>query len=546
MKTNKEKIKGFFSKLNPAVYRSQLSQYWDTVKSWRQCPECGEQLTFSGIDEIKKKKGKSKIFHCKHCGTELNIPVEMKDAILEQWEQVVDAAKQVKPHNIMAAIRDNRHPLTVAIIGLIAIGVLNAGGFGSFTAVVTLMSFLIGPWGIVILLLVAAIWILHRKRIEEVIRQKKIHMLAESDRRLSSEALRLNLTLGKSGTLNCQIRNKGGLVKEERIITKGVVIDSFERLKKWADITTDYNRLKVSGVTETGEYENKVTRELENWGKAMMPQLLPASAIEILKTASKGLLVLEMDASLAHLPWELLHDSVDFLCKKFDMSREIILPSSVKYSERVVDAEEVRMLIISDPTESLPGAARESESIFRALNGLTGIDVTMIQGKVINKTQLVRMLPEYDIVHYAGHARYNPKKPRESGWILHRDVLTAYDMTCLFGGDSKPPGLIFSNSCSSGIALDWEKSCAYEKTAAGLAGSFIGAGVKNYIGTFWRVSDEASALFAQDFYKRLFLGKHVATALKEARRNLYNTHRGREIIWASYMLFGPPAWRATY
>ena len=51
---------------------------------------------------------------------------------------------------------------------------------------------------------------------------------------------------------------------------------------------------------------------------------------------------------------------------------------------------------------------------------------------------------EFDIVHYCGHALFDPAVPDQAGWVF-KAVLTAWDLE----GIERPPSLVVANACLS-------------------------------------------------------------------------------------------------
>ncbi len=196
----------------------------------------------------------------------------------------------------------------------------------------------------------------------------------------------------------------------------------------------------------------------------------------------------------------------------------------------------LKVLLIADPTESLPQASREVEQLCTLLGDIAGVKVTLLGGKNIRKLPLLAALQEYDVVHFAGHSEYDPAAPHKSGWRLHEGLLTAAELSKL----TRPPLLVFSNSCQAGTTAAWEGGYRYEGQAFGIGSAFLLAGVQNYIGTFWVVHDEESVGFALSFYRSLAAGQTLGASLQQARQATLTQSQGQGLTWASYMLYGNP------
>ena len=76
--------------------------------------------------------------------------------------------------------------------------------------------------------------------------------------------------------------------------------------------------------------------------------------------------------------------------------------------------------------------------------------------------------------------------------------------------------------------------------ALGLAGVAIKAGARSALASLWFVSDQASAVMVDDFYKNLSKGGiSKARALQQAQQQLRSDPRFRHPrYWAPYILIG--------
>jgi len=279
-------------------------------------------------------------------------------------------------------------------------------------------------------------------------------------------------------------------------------------------------------------------QDLQRIGSLIYSHLLTEPARRKLRTANPCDLYLRLDEQLIHVPWELCHDGKEFLATKFHVGRQVITgyPIPVPAAKRKVIGT-LRVLLVVDPTESLPEAGREAEQLSTLLDNIAGVEVTLIGGRGARKVPLLAALQDHDVVHFAGHSYYDPENPSRSGWRLAEGVLTAGELSKL----TTPPLLVFSNSCQAGATSGWESGYHYEGQAFGIGSAFLLAGVRNYIGTFWVVHDEESALFAATFYQGIVSGLTLGEAQLKARHEIIRQRGWKSLTWASYMLYGDPA-----
>jgi hypothetical protein len=277
-------------------------------------------------------------------------------------------------------------------------------------------------------------------------------------------------------------------------------------------------------------------RALKRVGGLVFSHLLTEPARARLREAARCDLSLRLDERLVNVPWELCHDGREFLATKFRVGRQVIT------TRRVPDhapprGERLRVLLVADPTETLPHAGAEAEQLCSLLDGLPGVDVTLVGGKSVRRLALLAALQEHDAVHFAGHSHYDATTPARSGWRLAEGLLTAGDVAKL----RPSPLLVFSNSCAAGTGPAWEGGYGYEGHAFGIGSAFLLAGADNYVGTFWVVHDDESLLFASACYRALASGTSLGQALLEARHAIIAQRGWHALTWASYLLYGDPA-----
>ncbi len=305
-------------------------------------------------------------------------------------------------------------------------------------------------------------------------------------------------------------------------------------LRRAGQIRKEEMRADTHVVIDGGEVP---TEDMKVLGQQLSARLLPKPIQERLRTLQPGELDLSVDSSLVHLPWELCHDGQMFLAHKFHVGRRVISPpgdADVQDTTYQLPSP-VRVLVVIDPTETLPEAIQEGEAVCKLLRGNPEVTVTLLAGKRVRQEKLLQALEKYDVVHFAGHSEYNPLALEKSGWKLADGVLAFAEFRRL----ARPPRLVFSNSCQAGATSPWQDS----SHAVGIGSAFLIAGVKNYIGTFWSVHDKESRGFATAFYQSLVAGATLGQALQDARQTSEPQQNWRQLTGLSYMLYGSPSAR---
>ncbi|MBD3230323.1 MAG: CHAT domain-containing protein, partial [Candidatus Lokiarchaeota archaeon] len=289
--------------------------------------------------------------------------------------------------------------------------------------------------------------------------------------------------------------------------------------------------------------KNKRFPNLTEFGKTIYNMTLSDVGERLGRLPSESLF-LKLDDNLLNIPWELCNDGDEFFGLKYNIGRQVVVSPKFFIQSSTTRAINlpVRVLLVSDPTETLKGTIKECNQINDALMKIDGIEVTYQKGKEIDVEEFKIDLASYDLVHYAGHAFYDEEKPSESGWVfsfadeekgIPDETLTAREMS----GLNAPP-IVFSNACESGTQSSGTEK-KYQSEIFGIASGFLMGGIHNYIGTFTYVSDDPSVDLAVNFYENLISEKKsIGKSLRTARKFIIDKYGIDEILWASYMLYG--------
>ncbi|MGD2063426.1 MAG: CHAT domain-containing protein [Nitrospirota bacterium] len=284
------------------------------------------------------------------------------------------------------------------------------------------------------------------------------------------------------------------------------------------------------------------TTTLRRVGHTLFDQLITAHAKKTLRTVPPDILHLAIDEHLAFVPWEMLHDGTLFWAQRYALGRMVRTQREVDFPVDRPPLSPRHLLIVADPQGNLAGAHAEGCRLRSFLSArLPRTAIQLITSRV-TAPQVRDRLRECDVLHYAGHARYDRERPGQSGWRLHGGDLTPSDLLPMAGG-GRLPSLIFANACSSGRGVGPPLEVTRADDASPLANAFLLAGVRHYLGTSWEIPDEASATFASAFYDRLLDGAPIGVAVRSARLACLAAYGEGSVIWASYLLYGDPTVR---
>lgn len=180
----------------------------------------------------------------------------------------------------------------------------------------------------------------------------------------------------------------------------------------------------------------------------------------------------------------------------------------------------------------LPGAAAEAEHVAHQYG--RGATLT---GPSVGRGRIMRELPRFDVVHFAGHARYRADDPGASFLVLGpgaTDRLYGSDIAAL---RLRRVELVVLSACSTGAIGD-----ARARGLDGLAQAFLSAGAGGVVGTLWEVDDQSAGMLALALHQRLRQGIDAAHALREAQLGLLRAPDPalhQPAAWAAFQLDVP-------
>jgi CHAT domain-containing protein len=215
----------------------------------------------------------------------------------------------------------------------------------------------------------------------------------------------------------------------------------------------------------------------------------------------------------------------------------------------------LKLLLIVNPLGDLGGAEKEGDRIQKLAGATAGIEVTPLRHDLASKGAVLAALRSgsYDVVHYAGHAFFDPERPGQSGLICAgKEVLRGVDLT----GLTNLPAVVFFNACEAARVregkdiVEKKERAGAEKRAkppkpasvqieesAGVAEALMRGGIANYISTYWPVGDQAAETFSETFYQGVLAGNSLGASLLAGRKAILKEDE-KERDWADYILYG--------
>lgn len=276
---------------------------------------------------------------------------------------------------------------------------------------------------------------------------------------------------------------------------------------------------------------------LERVGGELFALLFPPSIQTRIRASTADFLVLSLDDSCVHIPWELAHDGRDFLGCRFCLGRNARTRQSMPQNRRPFPEERVSFLVVSDPCGNLSEAAQEGQELYALCRSDSRVQFEMLN-HAVESAEVTARLPQADMVHYCGHAEFVEDNLDDSGWVLADQRFTATHLRCLVQEGNKLPLVVFNNACHGGSTGNWKSNPL--GWSYGFANAFLLAGSTHYIGAVSELLEESSRKFAAHFYSKIIAGFPVGLALREARRAMRVSNTSC-LTWAQYVLYGDPA-----
>lgn len=234
------------------------------------------------------------------------------------------------------------------------------------------------------------------------------------------------------------------------------------------------------------------------------------------ETVSRLLIV--PHSTFYHLPFAALHDGEKYLCQRFAISylpTTSLIPVLARTRRKEAKAGYL-ISAISDYSATREDRPSASAKV-RSSAGLEDLSHTLEEAETISQlskekmaavhvlknAEVKELLPElfkqYPIVHFAGHAVFNPEEPLASGLVLgDGSILTA---AAILEGNTlrtRCGQLLVLSACQTGV-----NKVTTGGEILGLARALMYAGMPNLILSLWEVADRSTATLMRNFHEEL-------------------------------------------
>jgi CHAT domain-containing protein len=269
-------------------------------------------------------------------------------------------------------------------------------------------------------------------------------------------------------------------------------------------------------------------------GAQLYKKLIPDKIMQVSRSKTK--LIIVPHDMLHYMPFQALRvDDGQYLIEK-KMISYLSSASLLKFINKNNNKDLDNLLAfgnpdLNNPLFNLAFAEKEVNNI-----GSLFKDAEVHTRKEATKQRAIDESPKYHILHFATHGELNENQPLESSLRLASTVNQNGSLTAreIFGM-SIEASLVVLSACETAIG---KISTGDELISINRA--FLYAGASSVISTLWKVSDESTYLFMDDFYTHL-KSQPVGEAMRTAQLDLINKYP-HPFYWSPFILSGATNW----
>ncbi|MBD2196707.1 MULTISPECIES: CHAT domain-containing tetratricopeptide repeat protein [Calothrix] len=186
----------------------------------------------------------------------------------------------------------------------------------------------------------------------------------------------------------------------------------------------------------------------------------------------------------------------------------------------------------------LLGTRKEAETIFNLVPKSKGVQLLDFAANYTAATS--SNLNQFRILHFATHGFVNDANPELSGIVLSlvdkqgKDIRGYLRLADLFNLDY-PADLIVLSACETGLGKEIQG-----EGLVGLTRGLMYAGAERLLVSLWKVSDEGTSEFMQEFYKQMWQqNKSASQALRATQLKMWEQEKWRNPnYWAAFTFLG--------
>ncbi|MGK7918829.1 MAG: CHAT domain-containing protein [Trichodesmium sp.] len=257
-----------------------------------------------------------------------------------------------------------------------------------------------------------------------------------------------------------------------------------------------------------------------------------------LKLSQTKTIIYAPDSQLRYIPLAALHDGKKWLAERFKINN-ITAASLMELEPREKFEPIILAGALTEGTynfevgqrkfefESLPFAGVEVKEIEKAFP-----ETNKLLGNAFTKEAIESKFNSYNILHFATHSAFVNGHPEES-FILFGDGKRA-TLRDVADWNLKDVQLVVFSACQTALG----KELGNGEEILGFGYKIQEAGATASIATLWRVDDQGTQEFMNDFYAALKNGATKAAAVQKAQISMINSEYSHPYYWAPFLLIG--------
>ncbi|MEQ8972907.1 MAG: CHAT domain-containing protein [Coleofasciculus sp. C1-SOL-03] len=242
-------------------------------------------------------------------------------------------------------------------------------------------------------------------------------------------------------------------------------------------------------------------------------------------------LVFINDGVLRQIPMSALHDGQEFLIEKYPIA---ITPSLSLTTSQPLDRNQLKALSLGLTVAKPPFAPLTNvEAELNAVEEILGGTELINQEFTFSNLQTKLRRQNFPVVHMATHGKFGVDS--QSTFILGYDQqisIEELDNLLRSRGRREAVKLLTLSACQTATGNN--------RSALGIAGVAVRAGVESAVATLWYINDEATVPLIAEFYRQLRQPDITrAEALRQAQlKMISNVNYNHPAVWSPFILIG--------
>lgn len=325
------------------------------------------------------------------------------------------------------------------------------------------------------------------------------------------------------------LRLPDGTLKKYPVLFSATLLGTSKAQGERVPIGGEQLRRKIDDLREFLE-DRSTERYASDEAKAVYDALIRPLEND-LKAANPSTLVFINDGVLRKVPMAALYDGEKFLIEKYPVATT---PSLSLTTRRPFQRNNTKALVLGltveqSPFSALPNVANEVKEVQKILGG------TKLVNQEFTRQGMQQRLERnsYPIIHMATHGKFGADA--DSTFLLaynERITINQLDEVLRTRRSDRPVELLTLSACQT--------AAGDNRSALGIAGIAVRAGVKSAVATLWFISDQPTVDLIEKFYQQLLQsGVSKAQALQRAQLELLSKREYRHpAVWSPFILIG--------